>query len=314
MNLYIERQADEDFNKARFRESLARIANLIQPSRQELLSLSEVKSLVKPKGEAYQGLTVVSIDKIVGSEGRYRDFNKAFLPKREMLRTRWKRVDKAHIQSVILPPIRLYEVGGVYFVRDGNHRVSVARSQGAEMIDAEVVKIDSEIKLNPGITREELKRRVVAYEKKLFEKETYFKKITGYDLEFTAPGRFDEIKRHINTHKYYMNQDQREEIPFDAALKSWFETVFEPIINIVEDEKLPVRFPGRTTADLYVWIVKHWDELKKKYGPDYSVKDAAIDFSERHGKGFWERLKNYFGFRKKKTSYSKGEDVSSPPE
>jgi hypothetical protein len=302
MNLYIERKADEDFNKARFRESLGRISGLIQPSRQELLSLSEVKSLVKPQGEAYQGMTAVSIEKIVGSEGRYRDFNKAFLPKREMLRHRWKRVDKAHLQSVILPPIRLYEVGGVYFVRDGNHRVSVARSQGAEMIDAEVTKIDSKIKLDPGITREELKRRVTEYEKKEFCRETNFRKIVDYELNFTAPGRYDEVLNHINTHKYFMNQNQTDEISFEEALKSWFETVFKPIAQIVEEENLLVRFPGRTSADLYMWIVKHWDELKKKYGPDYSLKDAAMDFSEKHGKGFFQRLKDVLGIRKKPAS------------
>jgi hypothetical protein len=193
-------------------------------------------------------------------------------------------------------------VGGVYFVRDGNHRVSVARSQGAEMIDAEVTKIDSKIKLDPGITREELKRRVTEYEKKEFCRETNFRKIVDYELNFTAPGRYDEVLNHINTHKYFMNQNQTDEISFEEALKSWFETVFKPIAQIVEEENLLVRFPGRTSADLYMWIVKHWDELKKKYGPDYSLKDAAMDFSEKHGKGFFQRLKDVLGIRKKPAS------------
>ena len=144
-NNYLNDQAIDDFGRARFREKILSILNLLSPEKQQLLSLYDIKSLVKPKNESYKGMKVVAVKDIVGSEGRYRDFNKAFLPRKEHLKNRWVSIDKAHISDVILPPIKLYKIGDVYFVRDGNHRVSVAKMQKVYAIDAEVVELNSEI-------------------------------------------------------------------------------------------------------------------------------------------------------------------------
>ncbi len=92
-----------------------------------------------------RGIGTVPVAKIVGSVGRTRDFDKAFLPTRASAATRWKRVDRAFYGAEELPPVRLFKVGDEYFVEDGNHRVSVARYQGVEMIDAEVVELLSRI-------------------------------------------------------------------------------------------------------------------------------------------------------------------------
>jgi hypothetical protein len=219
----------------------------------------------------------------VGSEGRYRDFNKAFLPRRNHLRTRWVRIDIAQIENITLPPIQLYEIGGVYFVRDGNHRVSVARTAGVEQIDAEVTSLSSEITITPQMTADELKAAVIEYEKKIFYEKTNFGELTGfYDLDFTMPGRYDVIYNHILVHKYYLNEGEKGEIPFSEALVSWYRYVYQPIVEIIRDQWMTLHFPGRSPSDLYVWIVKHWDFLKKKYGV-YSLSEAARDFSVKYG-------------------------------
>ncbi len=278
-------QAAEDFSKARGRAILSRIQHFMDADKDRLLSFNDVKEILKPKNETYQGMKVVPLDLIVGSEGRYRDFNKYFLPKADHLRSRWERVDVARLKDIILPPIQLYEIGGVYFVRDGNHRVSVARSQGSGSIDAEVISLSSEIRIEPTMTVDELRQAVVDYEKSLFEEKTRFTALTGYgELDFSAPGRYDVIYNHILVHKYFLNEGKTQEMAFADALVSWYENVFKPIIDIIEEERLCVRFPGRTSGDLYVWIVKHWDFLKKKYGVQYSVAEAAKDFSLKYGK------------------------------
>jgi hypothetical protein len=292
MNSYIETTAREDFNKARFREMFSRIMNSLTPDNQRLLSLREVKDVIRPKSETYKGMQTVPIARIAGSEGRYRDFNKGFLPKREASRGRWTSIDRAHLQHVTLPPIRLYEVGGIYFVRDGNHRVSVARSQGVIDIDAEVSSLGTEIRLDPRMTRADLKRAVIDYEKELFYGRTRFHRlIPNYDLVFTEPGRYDEVQHHIEVHKYYLNQSYVGEISFEDAMVSWYNNVFRPIIDLIEAENILARFPGRTAEDLYMWIVKHWDELKRKYGSDYPIQEAARDFATRFGKDFRTRLR-----------------------
>lgn len=277
-------QADDDFSRARGKAILSQIQHFLTPDKDKLLSFNAVKDILKPKNQAYQGMRVVPIARIVGSEGRYHDFNKYFFPRAEHLRSRWRRVDEARLKDIILPPIQLYEIGGVYFVRDGNHRVSVAKAQGIESIDAEVISLSSEISIEPSMTTDDLREALIGYEKKIFYEKTRFGEITGdKDLNFTLPGQYDVIYNHILVHKYYLNQGIEGELPFEDALKSWYDNVYKPIMQIILDENLHLYFPGRSPCDLYVWIVKHWDFLKKKYGVHYAVSDAARDFSAKYG-------------------------------
>jgi hypothetical protein len=277
-------RAAQDFNRARNRAILSRIQHFLNADKDKLLSFNDVKEILKPMNEVYRGMQAVPISKIVGSEGRYRDFTKYFLPRREFLRHRWQRVDLAQIRDIPLPAIQLYEIGGVYFVRDGNHRVSVFRSQGGEVIDAEVTSLSTEIEIEPSMTVEELKAEVVKYEKKIFYEKTKFGELTGdTNLDFTNPGRYDVIYNHILVHKYYLNQNLEEEIPFEKALVSWYNNVYRPIIKIIDEDMLCLNFPGRSPSDLYVWIVKHWDHLKKSNGLHYSAAEASRDFSVKYG-------------------------------
>jgi hypothetical protein len=276
--------AEDDFSRARTRELLSRVSGLMDPSRSGLLPLEDVLAILKPESETYVGMDAVPLDRIVGSEGRYRDFDRHFLPRRDFLKSRWISVDMAHYKDVPLPPIRIYEIGGVYFVRDGNHRVSVARARGQAMIDAEVTRLGSVVALRPGMTLEEIRREVVAYEKRRFYERTGYGRITGDgSLDFTSPGRYDQVLEHVLVHKYYANQGSEEEMPFEEALASWHDGVYAPIVAAIEEEGLLSRFPGRTASDLYMFIVQHWDELKRKYGLAYPIGDAARDFGARFG-------------------------------
>lgn len=279
--------ARADFGRARTRQVLGRLLALLRSERDQLLSLQEVRALLRPSSETYRGLQTVPIARIVGSEGRYRDFSRYFLPRHDHLKGRWMRVDAAHHQRLVLPPVTLYEIGGAYFVRDGNHRVSVARLQGVEFVDAEVISLSSRLPLSPDTSVEELKRAVIALERQ------EFMRLTRLDahrpsvrMDFTATGRYDEILRHVNGHKYYLNLAQAEEIPFTEALLSWYDKVYAPIVRIIEAEALAAHFPGRTPADLYVWIVRHWDELKRRFGQGFPLAEAARDFTRRHGRRF----------------------------
>jgi hypothetical protein len=276
-------QVSDDFSRARGKAMLSRIQHFLNTDKDRLLSFNDVKDILKPTNQVYQGARTVPLKLIIGSEGRYRDFNKYFLPKSEHLRSRWERVDEAHIRDITLPPIQLYEIGGVYFVRDGNHRVSVARMQNVEYIDAEVISLATEISITPSMTIEALTEALISYEKKIFYEKTKFGELTGCeDLNFTTPGRYDVIYNHILVHKYFLNQHTAEEIPFSTALVSWYNKVYSPVINIIKEQWLLLHFPGRSPSDLYVWIVKHWDFLKKKYGV-YSLAEAARDFSQKYG-------------------------------
>ena len=134
------------------------------------------------------------------------------------------------------------------------------------------------------MTVDELKAAVIEYEKKVFYEKTLFEELTGdSNLTFTNPGCYDVIYNHILVHKYYLNQNMEEELPFEEALTSWYKNVYSPIIKIIDEDKLCLNFPGTSPSDLYVWIAKHWHYLKKENGVHYSVAEAARDFSAKYG-------------------------------
>lgn len=236
---FVNNQAKDDFNRARNRALINELQNFLAPDKKKLLSFHDVKKILKPQNEVYVGMKSVPINKIIGSEGRYRDFDNHFLPRSGYLRQRWERVDQAHLTDIPLPPIQLYEIGGMYFVRDGNHRVSVAKAQGVEFIDAEIISLKSEIVLPSSVTPETILDEVIKYEKRVFYTETGFGDLTeDWNLDFTSPGQYDVIYNHILVHKYYINETIPEEIPFPDAMLSWYQNVYQPVLRVIRKKKL----------------------------------------------------------------------------
>ena len=299
MSRNLSTQTNEDFEKAKTRGRIQSVLSTLAWKNSDLLSFYAVTDLIKPRNETYRGMRTIPISQIIGSEGRYQDFSQAFYPKKELLRSRWRSIDGAVKQYIILPPISVYKVGQWYFVRDGNHRVSVAKAQGVEFIDAEVVELDSEIPLEAGLTMKQLRRRVTHYERKRFIEQYSPDYLPMDQIVFSSPSSYAEPVEHIQVHRYYINQGKRETLSFEAGARSWYENVYKPIIEEVRLQKLLAAFPGTTEADLYMWIVRHWDNLKHMSGShEVSIESAASDYKTRFGKGalrrFIDRLKNAF--------------------
>jgi hypothetical protein len=142
----IEEQVDADFTRARHKAFLHRMKARLRGDPSTCpLSFEEVRKALGVSNKVRLGRRVVRVERIVGSVGRHRDFDQTFLPARASVSTKWKRIDRAFYRGEELPPVVLYKVGEAYFVEDGNHRVSVARYQGVEWIDAEVVELRSSI-------------------------------------------------------------------------------------------------------------------------------------------------------------------------
>lgn len=286
-------KSEEDFNKAHTKAFINEIQHLLSPEEASLISLNDVKQMIKSNAETYIGMKVIPIEKIVGSEGRYKDFDNRFFPKSTHLKNRWQHVDEAALNDITLPPIKVYEIAGLYFVRDGNHRVSVAKTRGTEFIDAEVVSLQSEIKLKKADSLKEIQKQIINYEKRVFYSETGFGDITDYwCLDFSSPGRYDVIYNHILTHKYYMNQNKEAEVSMEEAIESWYFNVYLPLASIIREKRILHDFPGRTLGDLYVWTVRYWDDLKKQFGDNIPMDEAVIDFTKKYKIPFIKRILN----------------------
>ena len=130
-----------DFERACSRAAWLHIKAMLTGKPDDLPWLAGVREAAGPLNESYRGVKTIKVAQIVGSESRATEFNRDFLPRKRHLVARWSRVNSAFHDSLDLPPIRVFELEGDYFVRDGNHRVSVARYHGVKCIDAEVVKL-----------------------------------------------------------------------------------------------------------------------------------------------------------------------------
>ena len=138
----LNEQVDADFTRARRR---ARLRALVARIRQEhtsnrLLSFDDVRREHAANNRLHRGTRVVGVEEIVGSVGRWRDFDRSFLPARASGGERWKRIDRAFQGGEDLPPVDLYEIGDTYFVVDGHHRVSVARYHDVPTVEAAVAE------------------------------------------------------------------------------------------------------------------------------------------------------------------------------
>ena len=138
----IEEQVDKDFSVALRRAFLRRMKARVRrtSNSDQLPCFDEVRAALGANARIHLGRRVVEVAKIAGSVGRCAEFDRGFLPARASAETKWKRVDRAFHRGEELPPVSLYKLGDSYFVLDGNHRVSVARYHGVELIDADVTE------------------------------------------------------------------------------------------------------------------------------------------------------------------------------
>jgi hypothetical protein len=134
----VTRSALNNYRAALLRAAVAKVWGAISGRKQRLSDLSEVEKALQVRNRHHAGIRAVAIEEIAGSLGRCSDFDAGFNPLNETTRDRWLSVARARLLGIPLPPVALIQVGERYFVRDGHHRISVARSFGEQAIDAEV--------------------------------------------------------------------------------------------------------------------------------------------------------------------------------
>lgn len=267
------------FDRARRSAMFRDILAVVSGESDDLLPFEEVRLQLRTRGEIRRGLQLIPLDKIVGSVGRYRDFTRAFLPRGGVQRERWAHVDEAWNRLGYIPPIEVYQIGDVYFVHDGNHRVSVARANGATHIEAYVTEVPTKARISP---EDDIDDILIKAERVDFLEVTNLDKIRPEaEVVFTTPGRYADLLEHIGVHRYYLAQEQSREIPWEEAVASWYDNIYRPVVEVIEREGALDHFPGRTPADLYLWAMDHLHHLREQYGPAVDAPLAASDFS-RH--------------------------------
>ena len=150
----LNEQVDADFTRARRRARLRALGARLrrESTSNRLLSFDDVRRELAAKNRLYRGTRVVEVEEIVGSVGRWRDFDRSFLPARASVGHKWKRIDRAFQRGEDLPSVELYEIGDAYFVADGHHRVSVARFHSVPTVEAAVAEFRPKLPATPAPT------------------------------------------------------------------------------------------------------------------------------------------------------------------
>lgn len=265
-----------DFRRARMLAFFHAVRAALSGRPRRLLAFDEVREKLHLGGPVYRGLQTVPLDRIVGSVNRYRDFDRLFLPTQSHTADRWRRINRAWYEEVSLPPVMLYKVGEVYFVLDGNHRVSVARDRGQQFIDAEVREVEARVPVTPDIHPEDLEwlgERVEFLERTQLDR--YYPEA---EVKPTVLGGYDRLLEHIAVHRYFMGIDLQRPVSEEEAVRHWYETLYVPVVEVVERSGILAELPGRTATDFYLWTMDHLHYLHNRdEGADAGPGEAAAD-------------------------------------
>lgn len=288
-NLWYPQRARDNWTRVRRQAFVQAIHDRLVRGPHELMSWEEVRLRLPMRGSRYRGLRQVPLSQIVGSEGRYTDFDRQFLPRHNHLYHRWQSVDLAHYQAISLPPVELYQIGGVYFVKDGNHRISVARAHGLADIDAYVTEYMVDVPLDEHLSVREL---LLREEYSDFLEWTQLHRLRPQQrITLSALGGYLELVGHINSHHVCLAQAHGEDVSQETAIMSWYDNVYMPLVELIRQHGILTQFPGRTEADLYLWIMQHRHTLQQACGADPGPEVAALDYARHYRRRpIWTRV------------------------
>jgi hypothetical protein len=270
-NAWYRRQAEHHFKRARIQAARDLFSTWLAGRKADnLLPFEAVRAELDDQHPLYLGIRLVPIERIVGSVARYDDFTRQFLPLKDSLRERWIKVETVAMRRG-WPPIDLFQVGEVYFVSDGNHRVAVARQMSYDTIEARVWRFPANIDIDPEASLDELLNRLG--ERNFMECTNLDARFPEHHIRFTTPGRYRELLAQIKHMQRLLSVIDEREVPYEEAVDDWYEMVYLPSTQMICDSGILDSFPGRTEADLFVWLSVHREILQQQYGPYENIAE-----------------------------------------
>ena len=256
-------QLDTDFSDAIHRAFKEELKGYLLKKSFRLLPFEEVKEKLEICFLRESGIQSAPLERIIGSEGRYRSFTRHFFPLQENLRDRWKKVDQAQLANKDLPPVELYKVRDVYFVKDGHHRISVARTKGKKYIEARIYDYECDVPLDVDT---DLYKLAIQETYHRFLKDSQLRKHRpNADMQLTLLGGYSILMEHIDAHKRYLESSKQHKVSMVEAVCSWYDRVYTPLVEILKNNRIMKQFPHRTETDLYIWIIKNRRKFKEQY-------------------------------------------------
>jgi hypothetical protein len=256
--------AQFDFNRQRRRRAVARLASRLRRGDVDvILPFEEVVQALGRRGERQLGLQVIELDSIVGTVDRGREFDRRFRPTSGRVRPRWESVATAQRKGKEMPPIDVYRIGEVHFVKDGHHRVSVARAMGLDKIDAYVTEVLTKV----GATREITIRDLpLKSHERLFNERVPLPPAARAKIELSDEWRYAALAEAVEAWGFRVMQERGELMTREEVAEAWFRDEYEPVTRMLTEAGLVRRGSAteaymRLAALRYLVLRTHvWDD------------------------------------------------------
>lgn len=260
---FASQDARDDFSRARRRAALAELSGRLRGQAGDvrtLLPFEEVVAALGRTGERNLGLQTIRLDTIVGSVDRALEFDADLRPRTRRVRQRWQRINAAQRKGEGMPPIKAYRVGGLHFIEDGHHRVSVASHLGHDAIEARVTEVQTRVA--PG---EELKLSDLPAKshERLFTERVPLGKAARARISFSDPEHgYAQLAEGVEAWGFRLIQGLGEPLDRFEVAASWFRDEFEPVVEALREAELVGK---GTEADAYLRVADQRYQLLRTH-------------------------------------------------
>lgn len=271
-------RAREDFEQARKEAALHDILDHLRRKSTDLVSFDDIQGRFGTAPNLQEDARSIPLDAVIGSVGRYNDFNRDFLPRSRSDMDRWASVMQARQAQITLPPIKVYKLGEIYFVIDGNHRVSVAKRRGETEIRAHVVEIPTRVALTSVDTARDILRKAAL--NGFLEATLLDEHPDAPDFQTTEPDSFETLRQQIEAVLRSLLESGRADVLLPESARIWYENQYRPVLEVIQRRNLLKNYPDRTETDLYVWLIENSRALSDEFGWGIRVEAVAADLAE----------------------------------
>lgn len=254
--------AENDFTRQRRRADVARLVGWLRRQPDDvntILPFDEVVAALGKVGERHLGLQVIRVETIVGSVDRTRDFDRFFRPTSARIRERWQRLAAAQRRGEAMPPIQVYRIGGMHFVVDGHHRVSIAFAMHRTSIDAVVTEIITRISPE-GITRRG--DLLIKDHRRIFLGRVPLVGRAREAVQVTDPFDYAQLSESVEAWGFRLMQEVGEFVDRGTVARRWFGEEYLPVVRMVRAAEI---LEDRTDAEAYLWMSRERYRLVREH-------------------------------------------------
>jgi hypothetical protein len=263
--------AQSDFSRARRQRALARLAARLRRAEDvnHILPFEEVARALGRTGERRLGQQLITLDSIVGTVDRSREFDRSFRPTSPRVRERWQRINLAQRQGETMPPIDVYRIGDLHFVKDGHHRVSVARAFGHRDIDAYVTEVLTEVGADRKIRLRDLPLKS---HQRLFYERVPLPPEQREQIHLSDEWRYAALAEAVEAWGFRVSQARREWMSRGEVAEEWFRDEYRPVVEMLREAQLIAK--GVTDTEAYMTVAALRYLILRTHEWDDAVIDA----------------------------------------